>query len=191
MSRKLCSAEVRGASAWWDGAEPLAVMRVGINVRTGRQSILEIYPILALRCFASVNLVEVPPVFTAEKCHGINKFRCGYCAEVFAEAELTIDHIVPARRGGPLNWLNTCSACRDCNSRKRDRTLEEAGMLLVYLPYATSRFEASFAKGEKLRYEVHEWLSARLPKGSRSSQPRRGLSRNRGAFFFSQLKKPA
>lgn len=55
---------------------------------------------------------------------------CGYCG---GPAE-TIDHIVPASRGGPLTWGNAVAACFACNNRKADRTPEEAGMRLRVVP---------------------------------------------------------
>jgi 5-methylcytosine-specific restriction endonuclease McrA len=82
---------------------------------------------------------------------------------------LTIDHIVPASRGGPLSWMNTVAACRDCNSRKADRTPDEARMPLLFAPFVPSRFEDFILKGRHIRADVHDWLAARLPKGSRLS----------------------
>lgn len=57
---------------------------------------------------------------------------CQYCN---APAE-SIDHVVPRSRGGPHSWENVVAACRPCNSRKRDRLLSEAGMVLRRHPLA-------------------------------------------------------
>ena len=56
--------------------------------------------------------------------------RCQYCG---ASAE-NIDHVIPRSRGGPHAWDNVVAACRPCNSRKRDRLLEESGMKLRRKP---------------------------------------------------------
>jgi 5-methylcytosine-specific restriction endonuclease McrA len=56
--------------------------------------------------------------------------RCQYCG---ASAE-NIDHVVPRSKGGTHAWDNVVAACRPCNSRKRDRLLEESGMKLRRLP---------------------------------------------------------
>lgn len=53
--------------------------------------------------------------------------RCQYCGE----AADSIDHVLPRSRGGKHVWENVAAACRRCNTRKRDRTPEEAGMHLV------------------------------------------------------------
>ena len=59
--------------------------------------------------------------------------RCAYCGAKGADS---IDHIIPASRGGLWTWENCVAACRDCNGRKRNRTPEEAGMVLRYAtPY--------------------------------------------------------
>ncbi len=58
--------------------------------------------------------------------------RCQYCG---ASAE-NIDHVIPRSKGGPHAWDNVVAACRPCNTRKRDRLLEDSGMKLKRLPVA-------------------------------------------------------
>ncbi|MEM9746521.1 MAG: HNH endonuclease [Actinomycetota bacterium] len=53
--------------------------------------------------------------------------RCQYCG---SRAD-SIDHVMPRSRGGPHTWENVAAACRRCNTDKRDRTPEEAGMRLA------------------------------------------------------------
>ena len=59
---------------------------------------------------------------------------CAYCGKVFERKLLTIDHIVPRAQGGKTTWNNTISACTTCNSKKADRTPEQAGMHLRFKP---------------------------------------------------------
>jgi 5-methylcytosine-specific restriction endonuclease McrA len=54
-------------------------------------------------------------------------YRCQYCGR---QAD-SIDHVVPRSRGGRDVWDNLAAACRPCNSAKRDRTPDEAGMRLI------------------------------------------------------------
>jgi 5-methylcytosine-specific restriction endonuclease McrA len=56
-----------------------------------------------------------------------DEFRCQYCGE---RAD-SIDHVVPRSRGGPHEWENLAASCRPCNTAKRDRTPDEAGMRLL------------------------------------------------------------
>ncbi|MGH9076061.1 MAG: HNH endonuclease [Acidimicrobiales bacterium] len=60
--------------------------------------------------------------------------RCQYCGD---SAE-SIDHVIPKSKGGVHAWDNVVAACRPCNTRKRDRLLEDSGMKLRRLP-ATPR----------------------------------------------------
>ncbi|MDQ3312022.1 MAG: HNH endonuclease, partial [Actinomycetota bacterium] len=43
----------------------------------------------------------------------------------------SIDHVLPRSRGGEHIWENVAAACRRCNTVKRDRTPDEAGMRLA------------------------------------------------------------
>ncbi len=153
--------------AWTEGDGPLAVLRGGYNVARARQSIIEVHPILALHGASKVNLFDVAPAFSKGKLLRRDRFTCAYCGQLFAEWDLQCEHIVPLSRGGRWSWMNLVSACAACNGRKADRTPEQAGMPLLYLPYVPNRFEDFLLEGRRIRADVHEWLAARLPKGSR------------------------
>jgi 5-methylcytosine-specific restriction endonuclease McrA len=56
-----------------------------------------------------------------------DEYRCQYCG---SRAD-SIDHVVPRSRGGLDVWDNLAAACRPCNTAKRDRTPDEAGMRLL------------------------------------------------------------
>lgn len=73
---------------------------------------------------------------------------CQYCGR--NGGDMTLDHVVPRSRGGRNSWENIVTACRECNSRKRDRTPEEATMQLRHRPYAP-RFVFSTAYGQPPR----------------------------------------
>jgi len=64
-----------------------------------------------------------------------DRHRCAYCGD----RATTIDHVLPASRGGTWSWLNTVAACGRCNSRKSNRTPGEAGMRLRVEPYVPTR----------------------------------------------------
>lgn len=69
---------------------------------------------------------------------------CQYCGE--RGNDLTLDHVLPRSRGGKTTWENVVASCRRCNSRKRDRTPEEANMRLDRPPKAP-RFVFTSAYG--------------------------------------------
>jgi 5-methylcytosine-specific restriction endonuclease McrA len=83
-------------------------------------------------------------------------YRCMYCGQSRAGAELELEHVIPRSRGGKNSWDNLVAACRRCNSRKNDRTPEEAGMPLIRRPLPAT----IFTQRELLRSlgkEIEEW----------------------------------
>jgi 5-methylcytosine-specific restriction endonuclease McrA len=61
-------------------------------------------------------------------------YKCGYCAEQIDAREATVDHITPRSAGGKSTWENLIACCAPCNSRKRDRTPQQAKMPLLRKP---------------------------------------------------------
>jgi len=76
-----------------------------------------------------------PAAFSREGVLKRDRRTCAYCG---GHAR-TIDHIVPASRGGGWSWLNTVAACARCNGRKGNRTPQEAGMRLRHEPFVPTR----------------------------------------------------
>jgi hypothetical protein len=153
--------------AWADGEGPLAVLRGGWNSVTGRQSILAVHPIIAVRGQARVNLFDVPIGVTKDKLLRRDRYTCAYCGQAHDPRNLQAEHVVPESRGGAYSWMNLVSSCSSCNLRKSNRTPDEAAMPLLYLPYIPSRWEAFLLDGRRIRGDVHDWLAARLPRHSR------------------------
>uniref|UniRef100_A0A453QUW4 HNH nuclease domain-containing protein n=2 Tax=Aegilops tauschii TaxID=37682 RepID=A0A453QUW4_AEGTS len=65
-------------------------------------------------------------------------FSCQYCS---SEDDLTIDHVIPASRGGKWEWENLVTACSRCNSRKGNKTLLQANMKLRKIPKGPKEFD--------------------------------------------------
>ncbi|KAK9128430.1 hypothetical protein Syun_017227 [Stephania yunnanensis] len=65
-------------------------------------------------------------------------FTCQYCC---SRENLTIDHVLPISRGGEWKWENLVTACSKCNSRKGQKTLEEANMKLIKAPKTPKDFD--------------------------------------------------
>lgn len=55
-------------------------------------------------------------------------YACRYCGA--GDVELECDHVVPIARGGGSDIANLATACKPCNRKKRDMTLEELGWTL-------------------------------------------------------------
>ncbi len=64
-----------------------------------------------------------------------DKFCCSYCGTKGTFETLNYDHVIPRAQGGKTVWQNIVTACRGCNSRKADRTPEQAGMKLLVKPH--------------------------------------------------------
>lgn len=72
--------------------------------------------------------------FTRESIYTRDGYRCMYCGNKFPKADLNIDHVLPKSRGGTTVWENVVCSCIDCNTKKEDRTLQEAGLTLIKKP---------------------------------------------------------
>lgn len=54
-----------------------------------------------------------------------DKFTCQYCGRSAPDVILEPDHIQPRAKGGDDDILNLVTACKDCNSGKSDKTLDD------------------------------------------------------------------
>lgn len=54
-----------------------------------------------------------------------DKFTCQYCGAAAPDVVLEIDHIKPVSKGGTNDILNLVTSCRDCNSGKTNRELND------------------------------------------------------------------
>lgn len=75
-----------------------------------------------------------PVKFSRQHIYARDRFSCQYCHKTLSHKCLTYDHVVPKSRGGKTDWFNIVASCRPCNTRKGDRTPEEAGMELAKKP---------------------------------------------------------
>lgn len=69
--------------------------------------------------------------YTRKNVHIRDHYMCQYCG---SHENLTLDHVHPVSRGGKSNWENVVTACYRCNSKKGNKTPEEAGMPLMQVP---------------------------------------------------------
>lgn len=77
---------------------------------------------------------------------------CGYCGKQLNDTSGTIDHIIPQSRWKDFvkkgltngekhvsNWKNVVASCKPCNTKKGNKTLEEANMNLMIKPFIPSK----------------------------------------------------
>ncbi len=72
--------------------------------------------------------------FTRHNIFERDKNTCQYCGRAFDRRDLNLDHVIPRDRGGPTTWENIVCSCIRCNTRKGNRTPQEAGMRLIRKP---------------------------------------------------------
>src|SRR4030095_5617765 len=72
--------------------------------------------------------------FTRHNIFEREKNTCQYCGRAFERKDLNLDHVTPRDRGGPTTWENIVCSCIPCNTRKGNRTPQEAGMDLSAKP---------------------------------------------------------
>jgi 5-methylcytosine-specific restriction endonuclease McrA len=75
---------------------------------------------------------------------------CQYCGLQATSDKLTVDHVLPRRRGGKSCWANCVLSCVGCNGKKADRTPAEAGMELRPRPEMRQLFPANRARWHEL-----------------------------------------
>ena len=126
----LCVVSVRRAVVLVLKAKAEIVSRNGAEMRSERTSI-PVPSVIRLVHFVRVPYRSRVPL-SRRAVFARDGHRCQYCG---ASAE-NIDHVIPRSRGGPHAWDNVVAACRPCNSRKRDRLLDESGMKLRRKPSA-------------------------------------------------------
>lgn len=68
-----------------------------------------------------------------------DSYLCMYCGIALSKSHITIDHVIPTSQGGENTWRNCVSCCFECNSKKGNRTPEQAGMPLILQPTEPTR----------------------------------------------------
>jgi 5-methylcytosine-specific restriction endonuclease McrA len=100
-------------------------------IRTARARI-RVPEVVALQRFDRLPTAAV--AFSRRNVAKRDHYTCQYCGTQPGVAGLTIDHVVPRAQGGPSSWTNCVAACAECNTRKADRTPDQAGMRLRKAP---------------------------------------------------------
>ena len=154
----------------WDFGTEGCVLHGGTSRITNEQSRLAMSSIIAIKgktlrpeAMAKYNVPALsnPTLFRRDR------HLCAYCGNVFHEAELTRDHVIPSSRKGENTWMNCVTSCKRCNNLKGDRTPEEFGYELLYLPYIPNRAEYLLLTNRNVLADQQEFLMSRVPDHSR------------------------
>jgi 5-methylcytosine-specific restriction endonuclease McrA len=155
----------RGAVAWTLG-DPCLEVHGGTNRASGLRSVLELHPIIAARGHARPQALDPTPALTNQALFARDQYLCLYCGRDGPRSLLTRDHVQPVSRGGRDIWENVVCACFPCNSRKGNRTPQQAGMPLLAVPYRPSWIEHLILSNRNILADQMAFLKAQLPKKS-------------------------
>jgi hypothetical protein len=150
-----------------DLGEHVFALTGGINDETGNLSEIVMSSIVMIRGRHRVPHDHDYVGLSRERLFQRDRHVCAYCSNRFDERDLTVEHIVPLSRGGRQTWMNVVTACRGCNSRKGNRTPEEARMPLVYVPYRVCRTEGFILSNRRILADQMAFLAVNLPRYSR------------------------
>lgn len=101
----------------------------GINSVTFR---IRLPRVIMLLCYDKIPKKELK--LTRNNLYCRDKDTCQYCGEHFPRIDLNLDHVIPRDQGGKSTWENLVCSCIDCNTRKANRTPEQAHMKLLRKP---------------------------------------------------------
>jgi 5-methylcytosine-specific restriction endonuclease McrA len=147
----------------WTTGTYAYTMRGGTNAKTGMRSELMLDTIVAIKHEGKVKTAKrhangFNPTLSNKMLFERDKYLCAYCGHVYPKHKLTRDHIIPVSKNGSDDWLNVITACGPCNRWKDNRTPEEAGLLLLMVPYKPSFHEHLILKNRNILYDQLEFL---------------------------------
>ena len=151
----------------WSMGEVVAKYRGGVQ-NSGKMSYIETTSIIAIRGHGFDPYKHGRVALSNRTLFGRDRNLCAYCGKQFANYNhLSRDHIIPKSRGGKNEWMNVVTACKNCNSDKGSKTLKEAKMELLYIPYVPNHFENMILQNRNIKSDQMEYLLSGIPKHSR------------------------
>ena len=156
----------KSAVAWALG-DVVAKYRGGVQ-EDGTQSYIETTSIIAVKGNGFNPMKHGKVALTNKTLFGRDRYVCAYCGTHHPNYHhLSRDHIIPKYSGGENTWMNVVTACKDCNSNKGHKTLKEARMELLYVPYVPNHFENMILQNRNILADQMQYLMTGVPKHSR------------------------
>ncbi|MGH7744628.1 MAG: HNH endonuclease [Candidatus Dormibacteria bacterium] len=162
-----CCYYARGKVRWGVGTSVHTFL--GGHNLNGEQSRIDIEPVLGVTGpLVGTEWLDRTSVYVERKIlYNRDLCICAYCGQQIKPYLLTIDHILPKSRGGKNIWQNAVSACKSCNHAKGNRTPEEWGVKLLYVPYVPTCAEKYIMKARNILADQMDFLVASVPRHSR------------------------
>lgn len=152
----------------WSLGEIVAAFRGGNRRVDGVRSELSTSAIIAVKNNTFMPLKMRRVLLTNKTLFARDMHICAYCGKHFkSSSDLSRDHIHPVSRGGLNTWTNVVAACKRCNTHKSNRTPEEAGLQLLYVPYEPGFAENLILQNRKILASQMDFLLPSVPKHSR------------------------
>lgn len=96
-------------------------------------SVIRVPEVISVCSYSGVRQHTI--VFNRKNLFVRDRYTCQYCGDKPGSDSLTVDHITPRSRGGLSTWMNCVLACVDCNRKKADMSVKQAGMQLLREPF--------------------------------------------------------
>lgn len=146
----------------WLGSECVTPVEVyNKTVRSGGGKEWPIPSILVLKEYVKTTHKSCP--YGKKRVYNRDRHKCQYCNVKLHPRQLTLDHVIPksvwkkTKQGTPNCYTNVVAACLSCNSRKANRTPEEAGMRLLSEPKALT-YQQAFINDLLMNDVPKEWF---------------------------------
>ncbi len=114
------------------------------TIRDSKEREYPIPAVVVLKDYVSSANKQAP--YNKLNVYARDRFICQYCYCKCSRETATIDHVIPRSKwkgaGSCTNFHNVVTACKKCNAKKGDKTLEAAGMKLHVKPAGMTRRES-------------------------------------------------
>lgn len=104
-----------------------------------------------LRLTSDIKIRATKIKFSRKNIYRRDKNVCMYCGIKHPDGDLTLDHVIPRSLGGKTTWTNIVSCCLKCNTKKANKTPQQANMKLLSKP-----IYPEMKHGSIIRYYIDE-----------------------------------
>ena len=149
----------------WTAGESIFTFHGGVCRKTGERSRVNINSIIAIKRSNSRrhgHSKRIIPPLTNRELFLRDAHLCIYCGGIFNERMLTRDHVLPISKGGRDRWSNVVTACKHCNTRKGNKTPEQARMPLLAIPYVPNWAEYLALSNRKILADQMDFLKSQF-----------------------------
>lgn len=132
-------------------------------VRTGSSATYNVPAVVVLKKYVHHQNRHAP--YSRANIYARDEYRCQYCLDELKQPnDRTIDHVVPrsafvaSKHKFKLNSFENCvCCCKDCNTKKADKTLIQAKMKLIRPPKNVTRSQIYYLKLTLMPHIPNEW----------------------------------